>query len=1208
MPADDGTSEDGGNGTAEPSGGDAGVGEVPEETAPASDAPAPGVAPKGLADEPTADPDLAAPSQNQPAPPPKADSPSAETESEAALIARANGHNVVVDSATTETTLVEALPGGTFQMTSSTVPVRVQRNGDWVDIDPTLSSTGTGYFTPAATTVPVRFTAGGTGPVAQIQLPSGEWFSESLELGTLPAPTVEGATATYSDVIPDVDLRLTATAMGMTEVLVINTAAAAVDPRLETLKLKVNGASIATSPDGGTIAAAEGSDDVELRRGASPTVDGVDAETMLRANEPMVWDSSDPTSGPEGPGGNTIAAPLDSMISGGDTLAVDVAAVSSDDDTVYPLYVDPDFGSANIQAWSVNQTYPNTHYWNVADNSDGRGNQIVGFLPAGWTQPYPGDGLQQWGRSFWQMSTAGSAGKQIIDARFNVRQSWNSSCASTGVRLFRATNIPSAGASWNESVGVVYNGPSDVVNTNFGSNCAGQSWVGMNATQAVTDNGTGQAIILALAASDETHESWKRFNLDAQLVVVYNTLPTVSTPHIASPLRGCAPSSDPVYINTSIEFSLRAGVNDVDAGQNVEGRFRVVKGTDGSANAIPRQAPNGYLALGFQASGSVPTIQIKLNELTDGMLYAFGVSAWDEYYPPQGGVGHDSSPEQLCFFVAKNSAPPLPVLENASGPFVVGKTMSIDFKNPPDAKIAAYAYWWVAGNNSTTPMAALPVKRATRDPLPGCPSSESNVRFVCPNSLGVATVTLSPIAESSTLWVASYDKAMNISATTTTPVNVAKSYYVEAAADTANVEFGPGHGWRTAAKEPGGAVVSSPFAISFADSNRSTTGPAVSQTAPMWFGAGGPGSPVNEFPMNETSTIAAASSGTIPVFKDVGGVALNRIVDPVTGDHAVTQAAVLPTGYNYYVENQLGQMAPLSDDGPLAGFVTLRSCRQPSGNEFATASTTLTCDGVTATPTDLGYIWPPGSSTPPPAVDNSNGTTSPTPAVKIYRCKVGSDDFVSTQANCEGKTFVRELGWVWNRTAIETKRDSPATDHTVINTVASFTVSAWVQPQHASGVKTYNTIVSTRSGGPASTFTLAEVPGADPTKRYLRFCLRPQAATAATVCATDPNEVVSGDWAFVTGIWDSVNRQIRLVRSSNGIPVATAPFTWPAGEPTSNYRVSIGSGFNNSARVNMWGGLIANVTIFPGVASETQIYNLYNLKAPNTPKPTGEGD
>jgi hypothetical protein len=219
--------------------------------------------------------------------PAEADSPSADAESAASLEAQAQGRNVVVDSLTTETTLVEALPDGTFQMTSTAVPSRVQRGDGWADIDTSLGAENDGYIAPVATTVPVRFSAGGIGPVAQVQLPSGDWFDESWELGALPAPIVDGPSATYEGVIPDVDLRLTATATGMTEVLVVKTAEAAADPRIERLKLKESGASIATAPSGGTIAAPIGSDAIKQLRGESPTVDEIDAKSMLHSNEPL---------------------------------------------------------------------------------------------------------------------------------------------------------------------------------------------------------------------------------------------------------------------------------------------------------------------------------------------------------------------------------------------------------------------------------------------------------------------------------------------------------------------------------------------------------------------------------------------------------------------------------------------------------------------------------------------------------------------------------------------------------------------------------------------------------------------------------------------------------------------------------------------------------------------------------------------------------
>ncbi len=81
-------------------------------------------------------------------------------------------------------------------------------------------------------------------PLVSVQVSDGSWVSESWPLGALPTPTVDGSNATYPEVLSGVDLRLTATASGMSEVLVVKTKAAASNPALANLSLSIAGAKV----------------------------------------------------------------------------------------------------------------------------------------------------------------------------------------------------------------------------------------------------------------------------------------------------------------------------------------------------------------------------------------------------------------------------------------------------------------------------------------------------------------------------------------------------------------------------------------------------------------------------------------------------------------------------------------------------------------------------------------------------------------------------------------------------------------------------------------------------------------------------------------------------------------------------------------------------------------------------------------------------
>src|SRR5262245_54843887 len=158
----------------------------------------------------------------------------------AAAAAKACGGRVEVMSGRSETGQVFANADGTSTMETSITPRWVRRgNGTWADIDTRLVSAG-GGIRPAASAVDVTFSAGGKGPAVTL-VQDGKKVSLSWGGGRLPAPAINGSTATYAGVLPDGHLALTATGTGFQHVLVVKNAAAAANPALKRVVFKVSG-------------------------------------------------------------------------------------------------------------------------------------------------------------------------------------------------------------------------------------------------------------------------------------------------------------------------------------------------------------------------------------------------------------------------------------------------------------------------------------------------------------------------------------------------------------------------------------------------------------------------------------------------------------------------------------------------------------------------------------------------------------------------------------------------------------------------------------------------------------------------------------------------------------------------------------------------------------------------------------------------------
>ena len=94
--------------------------------------------------------------------------------------------------------------------------------------------------------------------------------------GRLPAPVLDGSTAIYRNVLPEVDLRVTAGALGFSEVLVVHTRKAAANPKLRSLRFGLAGKGVTVSPaPGGGLAARDAG-----------------GKNVFSAPAPLMWDAT----------------------------------------------------------------------------------------------------------------------------------------------------------------------------------------------------------------------------------------------------------------------------------------------------------------------------------------------------------------------------------------------------------------------------------------------------------------------------------------------------------------------------------------------------------------------------------------------------------------------------------------------------------------------------------------------------------------------------------------------------------------------------------------------------------------------------------------------------------------------------------------------------------------------------------------------------
>ena len=150
--------------------------------------------------------------------------------------AQRTGKPIELKGERSSTSTTWALPDGKFRVDYTSVPTRVKARGAWHDIELDLQrDRANGAVMPKASPNAEVLSGGGdrrllTSTLGGVTVRT-DWVDE------LPKPRLSGPSATYPDVFPGVDLQLTVTTAGTTQVLIVKTREATKNPSLKKLTL-----------------------------------------------------------------------------------------------------------------------------------------------------------------------------------------------------------------------------------------------------------------------------------------------------------------------------------------------------------------------------------------------------------------------------------------------------------------------------------------------------------------------------------------------------------------------------------------------------------------------------------------------------------------------------------------------------------------------------------------------------------------------------------------------------------------------------------------------------------------------------------------------------------------------------------------------------------------------------------------------------------
>ncbi|MFC3980083.1 LamG-like jellyroll fold domain-containing protein [Streptosporangium jomthongense] len=530
--------------------------------------------------------------------------PTAPTEQAASQQARHDKERVEVSALRTENRQVFANPDGSFTSETAALPERVRRGGGWADVDTTLVLAQDGSVRTVATPLDLTFSGGGTAPLAVI----GEG-GRSVAMtwpASLPKPVLEGDTATYAEVMPGVDLKVTASVLGFSEVLVVKTRQAAANPALNRL-------AFGTRATGLTVRKTE--------TGGLSAVTGTGAE-VFHAPAPRMWDSSGTETGLQaGPRRASRQALMGVEVAGDRVAITPDRALLTSPDTTYPVYLDPQWSGSKL-AWTyVDKAYPSQKYWNSSHMPEA-GNY--------------GSGLK---RSFFRMDSDNVNGKHILKATFRITQvkSWGCTSSPQAVQLWRTDGI-STSTTWSRQPGWSDHLGSVASDAGYSSSCPDKG-IEFDVTRAIVMAAKSGWVNTTFGLKDSNDTSsgvwgWKGFSGAPKLVIDYNTPPAAPSGIGTYPATPCVVGASRPSVNAgdaANPLQLKAKIYDPDkAGDGVRAEFVMhhYNTATGQWDDITSTLPGGGKTA-YKYTTSATDHSVKLTGLVTGQSYSYKVKAYD---------------------------------------------------------------------------------------------------------------------------------------------------------------------------------------------------------------------------------------------------------------------------------------------------------------------------------------------------------------------------------------------------------------------------------------------------------------------------------------------------------------------------------------------------------------------------------------------------
>ncbi|WJV45854.1 LamG-like jellyroll fold domain-containing protein [Streptomyces flavofungini] len=583
--------------------------------------------------------------------------------------ARRTGKPVEVTSLRGETSDVHATADGALEAREYLRPVRARVGEGWKPVDTDLVKAADGAVAPKVATVGLEFSGGGDVPLVRMEK-AGRKLALSWP-GKLPEPTLDGDTATYQDVLPDVDLRMGAQADGFTQLLVVKSAKAAASSGLAELRLKLaaDGMDVKETAEGGVEATDQGADGAvfeapapmmwDSSTGADSAPAGPSARMRRAAPESAAGDES-PQAGQEqerasGESGKLAPVGLEVPDGGKELVLTPDQDVLKGEDTQYPVFIDPQWYSPRASAWTMA-----SKYWASSPQWKFNGDRDAGLGYCNWYYCKPHDTK----RLFYRIPVSRFAGKSILSAEFVVRNKWSASCSDRTVELWETKGISSS-TTWNsQNASGFWKKKLSSKSFAYGySGCAAKD-AEFSVKSAVQSAANGKASTMTFglrAGSESDAYGWKRFSDRAFLRVKYNRPPSqLKMSQLSMEYGGVCKRPDKAARVRTLGKIYAKDVTDPDK-DSVSVQFQAKWDAGDGKGTIARWKPGRTSA---KKSGSDFSISLPKSIPTNKSIHWYVRSYDGAQYSPWSYAGDPTG----CYFVYDTKVPKAPSVSSGEYP------------------------------------------------------------------------------------------------------------------------------------------------------------------------------------------------------------------------------------------------------------------------------------------------------------------------------------------------------------------------------------------------------------------------------------------------------------------------------------------------------------------------------------------------------------